>query len=183
MEVLTLALGRGFVASLDADCWERTFAYNRRNGLSAQFRPCDLAWTAHRNRNYWYAACASTAFMSVLPLHRLITECPSHLLVDHRDTDTMNNRMANLRIVTHQQNALNSRTYKNSRSPYRGITKRGAKWQAQIHFGGKGGGVKTIGYFTTPEDAARAWDSAALEMFGCEFTRFNFPPNRCAEAQ
>lgn len=184
MEVLTIALTRGFVATLDAYCWERRFVYHRRNGESEFFRPCDLRWTAQKNRNHWYAI-ASIQWGGkdfVLALHRLLTECPANLLADHKDGDTLRDVMTNLRIVNQQQNALNSRKPKNSRSPYRGITfrpKSRNRWQAQIHPGGEHGPVKSLGYFDTPEEAARAFDAAALEHFG-EFARLNFPQENVA---
>lgn len=181
MDVLTIALDCDFVTTIDAACWDRAYTYHRRNGATAQFRPCDLKWSSQPNRNYWYA-CASVKWDGkpfLVPMQRLLTECPSHLLADHKDGDTLRNVMDNLRVVTHAQNAANSRLYKNSKSPYRGITFRARqnKWQAQIHFGGKNGGVKALGMFDTAEEAARSFDLAAIEMFG-EFARLNFPLER-----
>lgn len=51
------------------------------------------------------------------------------------------------------------------------IKKRG-KYQASIQVDGKS---KFLGHFVVPEDAAHAYDAAALEIFG-EFARLNFPP-------
>ena len=49
--------------------------------------------------------------------------------------------------------------------------KRGC-WQAQIQVDGK---RHFLGYFTVKEDAARAYDDAAVEAFG-EFAQRNLPP-------
>lgn len=44
---------------------------------------------------------------SVGLLHRLIMDCPADMEVDHISADTLDNRRANLRIVTHAENAQN----------------------------------------------------------------------------
>lgn len=181
MDVLSIDLGRGFLATLDAACWEQTFVYHSKFNGSKEFRPCDLRWKAMKNRNYWYAVAKGKSFVACLPLHRLVMNCPKELLVDHRDGNTLNNCLSNLRLVNHSQNAANARKYKNSKAPYRGITQRGDMWQAQLHFGGKGGGVRMLGNYDTPEEAALAWDAAAKEHFG-EFARLNFPNGLPAEA-
>jgi lambda repressor-like predicted transcriptional regulator len=59
-------------------------------------------------------------------------------------------------------------------SGYRGVTwvkKRGC-WQAQMQVAGT---RHFLGYFAAKEDAARAYDDAAVETFG-EFARRNLPP-------
>lgn len=40
-------------------------------------------------------------------LHRLITDCPPDMIVDHINHNGLDNRCQNLRIVTQQQNCLN----------------------------------------------------------------------------
>ena len=42
-------------------------------------------------------------------------------VIDHIDNDQLNNRIENLREVTHQQNALNKKRDFNSASPYKGV--------------------------------------------------------------
>lgn len=57
---------------------------------------------------------------------------------------------------------------------YRGVSKRNAsKWAAQI---GCGGVTHHLGTYESVEDAARAYDKAAIELHG-EFARLNFPNN------
>ena len=48
-------------------------------------------------------------------------------LVDHKDRDIKNNKIDNLRIVTHQQNQWNAGLSKNNTSGYKGIKKRKLK--------------------------------------------------------
>lgn len=94
-------------------------------------------------------------------------------LVDHINTDSLDNRKANLRLATHSQNSCNSRRDKsNTYSRFRGVSfsKRKGKWFAAIRVNGK----KTwLGYFANEEDAAKAYDEAAQKYHG-EFARVNF---------
>lgn len=103
-------------------------------------------------------------------LHRFLL--PGVPLVDHRNRNRLDNRRDNLRAVTLQQSVMNTGLQKDNRSGYRGVsfyppTK---KWRARL-------ARKFLGYFTTPEDAAHAWDEAALRAFGA-FVRLNFPKRR-----
>jgi hypothetical protein len=46
---------------------------------------------------------------SSVNMHRLITQCPKGLEVDHINHDTLDNRRSNLRVCTHKQNMENGR--------------------------------------------------------------------------
>lgn len=105
-------------------------------------------------------------------MHKMIMRPPKGMEVDHIDGDGLNNRRANLRIVTHKQNQRNRKhTNKNNTSGFKGLIRNGNLWQARITVDGFG---VSLGYYNNPEDAARAYDDAALKYFG-EFASLNFP--------
>lgn len=51
--------------------------------------------------------------MTYVVMHRLIAQTPAHLVTDHINHDTLDNRRENLRAVTQSQNCLNRSDYKN----------------------------------------------------------------------
>lgn len=110
-------------------------------------------------------------------LHRLIGErmgiAEDGLFIDHKDGNCLNNLRSNLRKADRRQNAANSRSKRGGTSKYKGVSKRdkGNRWRACIwdvdH-------SVELGSFLDEEDAARAYDKAALAQYG-EFARTNFP--------
>jgi len=105
-------------------------------------------------------------------LHRFLLKSGPGVVVDHVNGDRLDNRRANLRECSRSQNNANSRRGRRARStsPYRGVRRYGKGWRAEISVDRK---VKCLGTFTTPEDAAAAYDAAALRHHG-EFARTNF---------
>ena len=107
-------------------------------------------------------------------LHRLVAGAGANELIDHRNMDRLDNRLANLRPATKGQNGANrpkDRLKSGGTSRYKGVSwKTGKKaWVAHIHVDGK---TKYLGQFADEADAARAYNAAALEAWG-EFARLN----------
>lgn len=104
---------------------------------------------------------------------RLHTFLTGWSLVDHANGNGLDNRRSNLREATHAQNSANSRLSRRSTSGLKGVTwyKRTSRWRAHITVGQQ---QRHLGYFDEAIEAAKAYDTAALEAFG-EFAHINFP--------
>jgi hypothetical protein len=115
-------------------------------------------------------------------LHRVLLEAPHDQRVDHRNGDPLDNRKANLRLASPQQNMFNRRkshTFKGkpTASSFKGVTwdRSRGKYKAQIK---KNAINHYLGHFMDERSAAIAYDHAALEMFG-EFAQTNFTHKDC----
>lgn len=108
----------------------------------------------------------------IIFMHREVMNATDGVFVDHRDGDKLNNTRSNLRLATKQQNCSNRRKNANNSSGYAGVSykKETGRWSAAIGYKGKS---HHIGYYDTPEEAARARDAVALTFFG-EFANPNF---------
>lgn len=114
-------------------------------------------------------------------MHRAIMGVTdSKTLVDHWKGNGLNNTRENIRVCTHSQNRMNTKSVKESSSRFKGVYWYCAskKWMSSIKIDGK---CKYLGYFDNEEDAARTYNQFAKEYHG-EFARYNevspmFPSN------
>jgi len=95
------------------------------------------------------------------------------MVIDHINGNHKDNRLQNLREVTYGQNNQNKKTNNGGKSSnYHGVTwaKDRNKWHAQI---AKDGKHYHLGHFLTEQDAAKAYDIKANELY--ENPLLNFP--------
>ncbi len=91
--------------------------------------------------------------------------------IDHKNGFKIDCMRRNLRWATRTQNTGNSRKQPGRSSSFKGVSwhARRAKWTAQIHVNYR---KKHLGVFDSEVAAARAYDAAALEVFG-KFSKLN----------
>ena len=134
-------------------------------------------WVVRENRNgsKKYVARWSKEKRAWLRMHREVwlfhhKRIADGINIDHVNTDSFDNRIENLREATYSQNNANRRVYATSETGLKGVGQRAdGKYTARICVDGK---RKSLGVFNTPEEAAAAYDTAAVTYFG-NFARIN----------
>lgn len=109
-------------------------------------------------------------------MHRLILGLEAYNSknpVDHINGNGLDNRRCNIRISTNSQNQANRSAGVNNTIGFKGVRlAKGYKskpWRADIKLNGK---RKFLGYYSTPKEAAYAYNKASETIFG-EFSRLN----------
>ena len=108
-------------------------------------------------------------FKKFYPEHRLIwalyyKEWPSKkMVIDHINGDPFDNRIDNLRLVTHRENSMNRRLSCNNKSGVIGVHYYSSReqWQAQITSQGK---KINLGRFDNFDDAVKARKDAEIKF-------------------
>jgi len=128
----------------------------------------NLTWSLN-NSGYAVTALNQKTFS----LHSLI--CSGERgVVDHINGNRLDNRSENLRRTTHSKNLQRGQLWSNNKSGFKGVyfRKDSGKWDATINYRYKKYG---LGSFFTKEDAARAYNAKALELYG-EHAKLNIIP-------
>ncbi|AGN51638.1 HNH endonuclease [Vibrio phage eugene 12A10] len=96
-------------------------------------------------------------------LHRVLTNCPERMFVDHINGNGLDNRKINLRVVTKAENNRNTKLHCNNTSGKSGVYLRPetGKWRAKIGHDGK---VISLGEFETKDAAILAREIAELQF-------------------
>lgn len=117
-----------------------------------------------RHRYYYAGRSAKENWRKCILMHRVILNVPKGLQTDHINHNGLDNRKANLRIVTNTQNQYNQQPQRrNTSSRYKGVKRKGNRWEAAIKHNRK---EIFIGSFINEIDAAKAYDKKATELFG-----------------
>lgn len=98
-------------------------------------------------------------------MHRQLTCAPPGTHVDHVDHNKLNNRRSNLRVCTCGENVANGRARANNKTGFKGVSWSRVANAYHARIGHRGKSIH-CGYFTSPFDAAKAYDAAAKRLFG-----------------
>lgn len=157
-----IPLTQGFFAIVDAEDWP-TLSVFRWHALrydnSHTFYAARTVGPPNRRRKLW--------------MHHAVMDVPNGATVDHIDRNGLNNRRSNLRVATRGQQMMNRPLSPSNSSGYRGVfwLPRASRWYAAIYAEHR---RHHLGSFTTREEAAHAYDVAALRLHG-QFAQLNFP--------
>ena len=150
-----IPLTQGEFAIVDAEDFDRLNRYK---------------WHTQTGGRTYYARSRENG--KIIRMHRLITNAPKGLVVDHINHNGMDNRKANLRICTYAENSHNRRCGRRGSSKYKGVSrcKKKELFLACIRCDGK---YYHLGRFKSEIAAAKVYDTMAKELFG-EFAYLNF---------
>lgn len=137
--------------------WKPREVESRHDGrFNAMFAGKEVG--GHHSGGYRRLTIDGVHYMTHRVIWKMVTG-EDALQVDHINGDTSDNRISNLRDVSHQVNAKNRKLYKNNTSGTPGVTfhSRDNVWIAKIGAGGK---QLQLGSFKTADEAAAAIQAA-----------------------
>lgn len=125
-----IPLSQGLCALVDKADYDWLMQWN--------WSACPIRYTAYAYRTIGHG--------KKLAIHQAIMQPPPGMQVDHINHDGLDNRRANLRIVTRAENLRNRRVFRNSKAGIKGVR----------YEDGKGWKMVFARYFDTAEEAAEA---------------------------
>ena len=162
MKTIQLANGRGIALVDDADwemCAEHSWRLRKSSGTGTSYAITNIHVDGKK---------------TTILLHRFIVKAPKDKQVDHRNGNGLDCRRDNMRLCTHQENCRNRKKQRGCSSIYKGVSwsKQHQLWQSrgihnQVYY--------HLGYFASEVEAARAYNTFAVEHFK-EFAKLNVLP-------
>lgn len=132
----------------------------------------DLVW--YKNAQGY----AATGHDSELMHHFILNVCDfTEYEVHHKNENRLDNRKKNLELLTRAEHLITRGKQQNNSSGFKGVYwkktsgNRKGSWVAQIGYRGE---RVHIGRFKSAEEAARAYDHKAKELYG-KLVKLNFP--------
>lgn len=141
-------------------------------GLLAKVDPEDYQTLVERKWSAEHGYAVSGHDTPKLRMHRVVMNAPDGTFVDHKNGDKTDCRKSNLRICSRAQNNRNVKRRNHARvSRFKCVTwfSHISKWGAYIRVNRK---RIHLGVYYSEEEAALAYNTAALEHFG-EFALLN----------
>ena len=103
-----------------------------------------------KRKNFDIQMLVAMAFLGHVP-------CGNKLVVDHINSNPLDNRLQNLQIITHRKNCSKEKTLKSGLPVGVYYYKRTGKYMSRIGINGK---LTYLGDYQTPEDASEAYQNA-----------------------
>lgn len=158
-EGVLIELTKGKYAIVDPDDWYRTDAFN---------------WHAAESRGLFYAKryVINVEKPYMLPMQNFILGIKHGIIVDHINHNGLDNRKANLRVCSAQENSYNTKKKSNaSTSKFKGVyfCRTHNRWKSEIRAKGV---IYRLGYYKNEYEAYTAYVEAAKKHHG-EFACFN----------
>jgi hypothetical protein len=128
---------------------------------------------------YAYRTLTISGSSFALQMHRVILGAPTGVEIDHKNGNTLDNRISNLRFASRSQNNRNrgANVTRREGQRFKGVYRNRNCSTYTARLTCKDGDAKRhiyIGSFKTEQEAAAAYDAEARRRFG-EFARLNFP--------
>lgn len=153
---------------ISADLLRGIFDYDPRTGTLTRKKafgtrspgPCSKGKNRH---GYLTARVGRVTFQQHRLIWVLVTGQWPDRLIDHINEDGADNRWSNLRLADESQNSWNARRRSDNKTGYRGVSKHGNRFCANIRIGGH---RRYLGSFATAEKAAAAYAVASKAVRG-----------------